>query len=256
MLLDGAERCLLGEHSRWHKSIRHKHRTHAGRAGSLGRAFPTTALRRAVRGKFESEIVGIELEERKAEYSHATSIRSDTTLRPLQNCTRPSAGRPPSRTENRLGPQQWRRRVVVVEPSLPNLRAEAMARLVFIWVGAVEQECSASAQCPPVIKRLDTCRLGKEGLSHLGPCRDQRSLARRFRRRVARTRLPLDIVNVEGGASPWSPDCRHRGGVGNALVSFHDPRRSQARNGGTLCIGGGQGDRTHFAILERDGPPP
>jgi acetyl-CoA C-acetyltransferase len=242
MLHDGLNDAFSGEHSGWHTE-------------DLVKKFQITreeqdrwALRSQQRfaeaqtaGRFESEIVPVEIKTRKGPVAFAKDEhnRPDTTAETLAKL------KPVFRKEgtitagNAPGLNSAGAAMVVAEAGWAEKRGlEPMARLVSYGIGAVQPGMFGLGPVPAVRQALD--RAGWT-IGDIERIEINEAFAAIVLAVVRELGLPEDIVNVEGGAIAHG----HPIGATGAILTtrlLHSMKRDNIERGlVTLCIGGGQG---------------
>ena len=242
MLYDGLHDAFSGKHSGWHTEdlvIQHQLSREDQDRWAL-RSQQRFAEAQAA-GKFEQEIVPIELPSRKGTimFSKDEHNRPDTTaesLAKLKPAFRPdgtiTAGSAPGLNSGAaamiLAERQWAARHGL----------QPLARLVSYGIGAVEPGMFGLGPVPAVRQALSRAGrpVGEAARAEINEAFAAIALAN-----LRELGLPEEKVNVDGGAIALGHPI---GATGAVLVTrlLHAMRRDAVRQGlVTLCIGGGQG---------------
>jgi acetyl-CoA C-acetyltransferase len=242
MLTDGLLDAFSDEHSGWHTEDL------AARAGMSREAQDRFALRSQKNfaaaqqaGKFDAEILAIEVKDRKSvkSFQRDEAPRPDTSLEGL-TALKPAFRKDGTITAgNAPGLNSGAAAVIVADRSAADrLGITPMARLVAHGVGAVEPGLFGLGPVPAVKKMLE--RAGWT-LSQIERIEINEAFAVVPLAVSQELGLPLDIVNVEGGAVAHG----HPIGATGAILTvrlLHSMQRDGLKRGVvTLCIGGGQG---------------
>ena len=242
MLTDGLNDAFSGEHSGWHTEdlVTEAQLTRQEQDRFAARSQQRFAAAQAD-GRFEAEIVGVEVKGRKGTVTFAAdeAPRPDTTEEVLAKL-RPAFRKDGTITAgNAPGLNSGAAAMVVSSGEAAERHGLApMARLAGYGVAAVEPGLFGLGPVPAVRIMLDRAgwSLGDIERIEINEAFAAVPLA------VARTLgLPEDIVNVEGGAIAHGHPI---GATGAVLVTrlLHAMKRDGLRRGVvTLCIGGGQG---------------
>jgi acetyl-CoA C-acetyltransferase len=250
MLLDGLDDAFSGEHSGWHTEdlvtkmglTREEQDRWAERSQQRFGAAQSA-------GKFEREIVGVEVATKRGPmvFARDEHARPDTTLATLAKL------RPAFRTDgtitagNSPGLNSGAAAVVVAERSHADTDGlRPMARLVSYGLGAVEPGMFGLGPVPAVHQALE--RAGWN-LSYLDRVEINEAFAAVPLAVSRELGLPLDIVNVEGGAIAHGHPIGATGAVLTTRLLHSMSRDGLKRGMVALCIGGGQGIALTFEIL-------
>ncbi len=192
-------------------------------------------------GKFEREIVGIELAGKKgpAVFARDEHPRPETTFATLAKL-RPAFRKDGTITPgNSPGLNSGAAAVVVAERSYAEAQGlSPIARLVSYGLGAVEPGMFGLGPVPAVHQALQ--RAGWE-LSSLDRVEINEAFAAVPLAVSRELGLPEDIVNVEGGAIAHGHPIGATGAVLTTRLLHSMTRDGLKRGLVTLCIGGGQG---------------
>jgi len=242
MLTDGLLDAFSGEHSGWHTEDLAR-RVGKSREDQDRFAFRSqqnfAAAQRA--GKFDVEILAVEVKDRKStkSFHRDEAPRPDTTLEGLA-VLKPAFRKDGTITAgNAPGLNTGAAAMIVADrAAADSLRLVPMARLVAHGVGAVEPGLFGLGPVPAVRKALDGAGWK---LSDIERIEINEAFAVVPLAVSEELGLPLDIVNVEGGAVAHG----HPVGATGAILTvrlLHSMQRDGLRRGVvTLCIGGGQG---------------
>jgi acetyl-CoA C-acetyltransferase len=191
-------------------------------------------------GKFESEIIAVELSGRKC----PTLFETDEHNRPETTLTKLAALKPAFRSDgaitagNAPGLNSGAAALVLADRDFAVRRnLDPAARLVSYGVAAVEPGMFGLGPIPAVRQALDRARWKLGDVNRIEINEAFVAIAIVVMRELG---LPEDIVNVEGGAIAHG----HPIGATGALLTtrlIHSMRRDGLQRGiVTLCIGGGQ----------------
>jgi acetyl-CoA C-acetyltransferase len=242
MLTDGLLDAFSDEHSGWHTedlAVRAgKSREDQDRFALRSQQNFTTAQQA---GKFDAEILVIEVKDRKAtrSFQRDEAPRADTTMEALA-ALKPAFRKDGTITAgNAPGLNSGAAAVIVADRSAADrLGMAPIARLVAHGVGAVDPGLFGLGPVPAVRRAI-----GRAGwaLSDIERIEINEAFAIVPLAVSQELGLPLDIVNVEGGAVAHG----HPIGATGAILTvrlLHSMRRDGLKRGVvTLCIGGGQG---------------
>ena len=242
MLTDGLFDAFSGQHSGWHTEdlVSKSGLTREDLDSFALRSQQSFAAAQTV-GKFDEEIVGVEVKDRKLVKLFASdeAPRPDTTMEGLA-ALKPAfrkdgaitAGNAPGLNSGAAA------MLVSSRATADKLGLAPVARLVGHSVVAVEPGMFGCGPIPAVRKLLD--RTGWK-LSDIERIEINEAFAAVPLAVAKELGLPLDIVNVEGGAVAHG----HPIGATGALLTvrlLHSMKRDGLKRGVvTLCIGGGQG---------------
>ena len=242
MLIDGLNDAFSGQHSGWHTEDL------AAKFGISRDDQDRWALRSQERfgaaqaaGRFEEEIVPVEIKTRKGTVSFAKDEhnRPETTMEMLAKL-RPAFRKDGTITAgNAPGLNAAASAMIVAEAGWADAEGlKPMARLVSYGVGAVEPGFFGLGPVPAVRQALD--RAGWN-IGDVERFEINEAFAAIVLAVMQELSIPEDIVNVEGGAIAHG----HPIGATGAILTtrlLHSMRRDGIRRGVvTLCIGGGQG---------------
>lgn len=242
LLTDGLNDAFSGEHSGWHTEDL------VSRAGLTRAAQDAFALRSHQRfvaaqaaGHFAAERVAVPIKTRKGTelFTADEAPRPDTTPEAL------AALRPAFRPEgtitagNAPGLNSGAAAMVVADRAFAEKRGLVpMARLAGYGVAAVEPGMFGLGPVPAVRRALAQAGWS---LGDLDRIEINEAFAAVPLAVAAELGLPLDIVNVEGGAIAHGHAIGATGAVLVTRLLFALQRAGLARGMVTLCIGGGQG---------------
>jgi len=242
MLYDGLNDAFSGQHSGWHTEDL------AGKCSVSREAQDGWALRSQQRfssaqaaGKFDAEIVPIELKTRKGPVAFAKDEhnRPDTTLETLSKL-RPAFRKEGTITAgNAPGLNTGAAAMIVAERQWAEKNGvKPTARLVSYGVGAVEPGYFGLGPVPAVKQALERANWSVKDVDRVEINEAFAAIALACQRDIG---FPEDIVNVEGGAIAHG----HPIGASGAVLAtrlMHSMQRDKLKRGiVTLCIGGGQG---------------
>jgi acetyl-CoA C-acetyltransferase len=192
-------------------------------------------------GKFEAEIVPVEMPSRKGAtvFAKDEHNRPDTTLDSLARLRPAFLDGGTITAGNAPGLNTGAAAVIVASADWAEARGlQPMARLAAYGVGAVEPDMFGLGPIPAVRQALD--RAGWE-LADIERAEVNEAFAAIVLALMRELGLPEDIVNVEGGAIAHGHPIGATGAVLTTRL-LHAMRRDGVRRGlVTLCIGGGQG---------------
>jgi acetyl-CoA C-acetyltransferase len=192
-------------------------------------------------GRFQSEIVGVEIADRKG----PTVFDADEHNRPQTTPAALAALKPAFRPDgtitagNAPGLNSGAAAVVLADEDWTEGRGLApMARLVSYGIAAVEPGMFGLGPIPAVKQALDRAGWRLSDIERVEINEAFAAIAIVVTRELG---LPEDIVNVEGGAIAHGHPIGATGAVLTTRL-IHSMRRDGLRRGiVTLCIGGGQG---------------
>jgi acetyl-CoA C-acetyltransferase len=242
MLRDGLNDAFSGEHSGWHTEDLV---TKAQLTRETQDRWAERSQQRFVaaqnEGKFEREIVAVEIKGRKGveAFARDEAPRSDTTLATLAKL-RPAFRKDGTITAgNAPGLNSGAAAMIVADRAFAEAKGvEPMGRLVAYGIAGVEPGLFGIGPVPAVRQAVERAgwRLGDVERIEINEAFAAVPLAV-----LKELGLPEEIVNVEGGAIAHG----HPIGASGALLTtrlLHSMRRDGIRRGVvTLCIGGGQG---------------
>ena len=192
-------------------------------------------------GRFEAEIVPVEIPSRKAVtlFAKDEQNRADTSLESLARLK--PAFRPEGTITagNAPGLNTGAAAMIVTERNWAERHGlKPMARLVSYGVGAVEPGMFGLGPVPAVLQALSRAKWSVADVQRVEINEAFAAIALACLRELG---LPEDIVNVEGGAIAHG----HPIGASGAVLTtrlLHSMKRDGLKRGlVTLCIGGGQG---------------
>jgi acetyl-CoA C-acetyltransferase len=250
MLLDGLNDAFSGEHSGWHtEDLVTGHKlTREDQDRWAERSQKRFAAAQKL-GRFESEIVGVEIKARKGTETFATdeANRPDTTLEVLAKL-KPAFRRDGTITAgNAPGLNSGAAAMIVSDRSFADANGlQPVARLVSYGVAAVEPGMFGIGPVPAVRQALERARWKLGDVQRVEINEAFAAVPLAVLRELG---LPEDIVNVEGGAIAHG----HPIGATGAILTtrlLHSMRRDGLKRGVvTLCIGGGQGIALALELL-------
>ncbi|MBN8968138.1 MAG: acetyl-CoA C-acetyltransferase [Rhizobiales bacterium] len=242
MLRDGLNDAFSGEHSGWHtEDLVTKYQV--GRedqdrwAARSQQRFSTAQAA----GKFDDEIVAVEIEGRKGpeRFARDEHNRPDTTIESLAKL-KPAFRKDGTITAgNAPGLNTGAAAMIVAERSFAETRGlEPTARLVAYGVGAVEPGFFGIGPVPAVRQALDRARWSIADVQRVEINEAFAAIALAVTRELG---LAEDIVNVEGGAVAHGHPIGATGAILTTRLLYSMKRDRLKRGIVTLCIGGGQG---------------
>lgn len=242
MLRDGLNDAFSGEHSGWHTEdlvARHQITRDDQDAFALRSQQRVSAAQAA--GRFEAEIAPIAIKGRKGPESFAKDEhnRPDTTAESLARL-RPAFRKDGTITAgNAPGLNSGAAAMIVCSRDFADREGLTPAgRLAAYGVGAVEPGMFGIGPVPAVRQALDRAGWTIGDVERIEINEAFAAIALAVHRELG---LPLDVVNVEGGAIAHG----HPIGASGAVLTvrlLHAMAREGVRRGVvTLCIGGGQG---------------
>lgn len=192
-------------------------------------------------GKFDAEIVSVELPSRKGvvSFTKDEQNRPDTTAQALAHL-KPAFRKDGTITAgNAPGLNSGGAAIIVAnEDWAIKHGVEPMARLVAFGVGAVEPGLFGLGPVPAVRQALDRANWKISDLERVEINEAFAAIAIAVTRELG---LPEDIVNVEGGAVAHGHPIGATGAVLTTRLLYSMRRDRIHRGLVTLCIGGGQG---------------
>jgi acetyl-CoA C-acetyltransferase len=242
LLRDGLHDAFSGQHSGWHtEDLVSKHgitREDQDRWAARSQQRFSTAQ---AAGKFDGEIVAIELPSRKGpvNFDRDEANRPDTTIESLARL-KPAFRKDGTITAgNAPGLNSGAAAMVVAERSFAEKHGlEPLARLVSHGIAAVEPGMFGIGPVPAVRQALTRARWKVSDVERVEINEAFAAIALACLRQLE---LAEDIVNVEGGSIAHG----HAIGATGAVLTtrlLHSMRRDGVKRGlVTLCIGGGQG---------------
>ncbi|MFC3674480.1 thiolase family protein [Ferrovibrio xuzhouensis] len=242
MLRDGLNDAFSNEHSGWHtEDLVAKYQiSRADQDRWAARSQQNFSAAQAA-GKFDAEIVGIEVKGRKGlePFVRDEHNRPDTTVESLSKL-KPAFRKEGTITAgNAPGLNTGAAAVIVAERAYAEKHGMTpMARLVAYGVGAVEPGMFGIGPVPAVRQALERAGWKIGDIDRVEINEAFAAIALAVTRELG---LGEDIVNVEGGAIAHG----HPIGATGAILTtrlLHSMKRDQLKRGiVTLCIGGGQG---------------
>src|SRR5207249_5071187 len=192
-------------------------------------------------GRFESEIVGVEVRTRKGPQIFATdeANRPDTTLEVLAKLKPPFRKDGTITAGNAPGLNSGAAAMVVANREFAERnRLQPIARLVAYGVAAVEPGMFGIGPVPAVRQALERAGWNLRNVERVEINEAFAAVPLAVLRELG---LPQDIVNVEGGAIAHGHPIGATGAVPTTRL-LHSMQRDGLKRGiATLCIGGGQG---------------
>jgi len=242
MLHDGLNDAFSGEHSGWHTEdlVKKFDISREEQDRWAARSHQRFSEAQAA-GKFESEIVPVEMKTRKGAvtFDRDEQNRPDTTIETLAKL-RPAFREDGTITAgNAPGLNSGAAAMIVAEASWAAENGlKPVARLVSYGVGAVEPEMFGLGPVPAVREALE--RAGWTA-ADLGRVEINEAFAAIAVALVGALGLNEDIVNVEGGAIAHGHPIGATGAVLTTRLLHAMERDDVGKGLVTLCIGGGQG---------------
>ena len=242
MLYDGLNDAFSGKHAGWHTEdlVQHYQITRDDQDAWALRSQQRFGAAQAA-GKFEAEIVGVEVKARKGTEIIAKDEhnRPETTAASLQKL-RPAFRKDGSITAgNAPGINSAAAAVVVAEHGFADTKGLApAAKLVAYGIAAVEPGMFGIGPVPAVRQALERAGWSIGDVERIEINEAFAAIALAVLRELG---LPEDVVNVEGGAIAHGHPI---GATGTILTTrlLHSMQRDGLKRGVvTLCIGGGQG---------------
>lgn len=242
MLRDGLNDAFSGEHSGWHtEDLATKFRI--SREEQDRWALRSQQRFGAVQaaGKFDAEIVPVEIKTRKGPVSFAKDEhnRPDTTAAALAKL-RPAFRKDGTITAgNAPGLNSGAASMVVADEAWAEKKGlEPFARLVAYGIGAVEPGMFGLGPIPATRQALERAGWNVGDIERIEINEAFAAIALAVTHELG---LPEDIVNVEGGAIAHGHPIGATGAVLTTRL-LHSMKRDKIKRGVvTLCIGGGQG---------------
>jgi acetyl-CoA C-acetyltransferase len=215
----------------------------------VGIAVATPLRRGQAAGRFEDEIVAVEIAGRKG----PTVFETDEHNRPGTTLDALAALKPAFRPDgtitagNAPGLNSGAAAMVLADEDWARGRELApMARLISYGIAAVEPGMFGLGPVPAVRQALDRAGWRLGDIERIEINEAFAAIAIVVTRELG---LPEDIVNVEGGAIAHGHPIGATGAVLTTRL-IHSMRRDGLRRGlVTLCIGGGQGIALAFEIV-------
>lgn len=242
MLNDGLNDAFSGEHSGWHTEdlvTRNQITREAQDAFAANSQQRFVAAQAA--GKFDAEIVGVEVKGRKGVeiFARDEAPRADTTIESLAKL-RPAFRKDGTITAgNAPGLNSAAAAMLVTSREFADANnIEPLVRLVSYGIGAVEPGLFGLGPVPAVHQALE--RAGWK-ISDLDRVEINEAFAAIALAVIQELGLPEDIVNPEGGAIAHGHPIGATGAVLTTKLAHAMKRDGLKRGLVTLCIGGGQG---------------
>ena len=242
MLRDGLNDAFSGEHSGWHTEdlVTRNGITREDQDRWAERSQKRFAAAQSA-GRFEAEIVGVEIKGRKGPEIFAAdeANRPETTLETLAKL-KPAFRKDGTITAgNAPGLNTGAAAVIVVDGAFAEKnRIEPIARLRAYGVAAVEPGLFGIGPVPAVKQALE--RAGWR-ITDVDRVEINEAFAAVPLAVLRELGLPEDIVNVEGGAIAHGHPIGATGAVLTTRLLHSMARDGLKRGIVTLCIGGGQG---------------
>ncbi len=242
MLRDGLNDAFSGQHSGWHtEDLVDKFKI--SRADQDAFALRSQARFAAAQaaGKFEAEIVPVEIKGRKGPETFAKDEhnRPETTAESLAKL-RPAFRKDGSITAgNAPGLNAAGSAMIVCSRAFAEREGlTPAARLVSYGIGAVEPGMFGIGPVPAVRQALERARWSVGDVERIEINEAFAAIALAVHRELG---LPQEVVNVEGGAIAHGHPIGASGAVLTTRLLHSMARDSLKRGVVTLCIGGGQG---------------
>ena len=242
MVRDGLNDAFSGEHSGWHTEdlVTRNHITREDQDRWAERSQKRFAAAQAA-GRFEAEIVGVEIKGRKGPEMFASdeANRPETTLEVLSKL-KPAFRKDGTITAgNAPGLNTGAAAIVVTDSAFAERnRIEPIARLKAYGVAAVEPGLFGIGPVPAVRQALDRAGWRITDVERVEINEAFAAVPLAVLRELG---LPEDIVNVEGGAIAHGHPIGATGAVLTTRLLHSMARDGLKRGIVTLCIGGGQG---------------
>lgn len=250
MLRDGLNDAFSGKHSGWHTEdlIRQYGVSREDQDRWAARSQQRFSAAQAA-GKFDEEIVAIELASRKGVvcFDHDEANRPDTTVETLARL-KPAFREDGTITAgNAPGLNSGASALIVAEREFAEKQGlQPWAKLTAHGVAAVEPGFFGIAPVPAVQLALERAGWKRSDIERIEINEAFAAITLACLRELD---LPEDIVNVEGGAIAHG----HAIGATGAVLTtrlLHSMRRDHLKRGVvTLCIGGGQGIALVLEVL-------
>jgi acetyl-CoA C-acetyltransferase len=242
LLRDGLNDAFSGEHSGWHTEdlVTRNRISREDQDRWAERSQQRFAAAQGA-GRFESEIVGVEVKSRKGPQLFATdeANRPETTIEVLAKL-KPAFRKEGTITAgNAPGLNSGAAAMIVADRSFAEKYAlQPLARLVAYGVAAVEPGMFGVGPVPAVRQALQRAQWRLTDIERVEINEAFAAVPLAVLRELG---LPEDIVNVEGGAIAHGHPIGATGAVLTTRL-LHAMQRDGIRRGiVTLCIGGGQG---------------
>ncbi|KJK24206.1 acetyl-CoA acetyltransferase [Burkholderiaceae bacterium 16] len=251
MLRDGLVDAFSGEHSGWHtEDLVTRNKIGRDEQDRWAERSQSRFARAQEQGRFVEQIVDVPVKAKggTAMFSVDEANRPDTTFDILSKL-RPAFRKDGTITAgNAPGLNSGAAAMLVAERSLAESQGMApMARLVAYGVGAVEPGLFGLGPVPAVRQALQRAQwtLGDIGRIEINEAFAAVPLAV-----AGELGLPLDIINVEGGAIAHGHPIGATGAVLTTRLLYSMRADGVRRGIVTLCIGGGQGIALALEILD------
>jgi acetyl-CoA C-acetyltransferase len=242
MLRDGLDDAFSGKHSGWHtEDLATRYKLSREEQDRWAERSQKRFSEAQAAGKFDGEIVGVEIKGRKGVESFARdeAVRPDTTLAVLSKLK--PAFRPDGSITagNAPGLSSGAAAMVVADRAFAEANdIQPLGRLVAYGIAAVEPGYFGLGPIPAVKQALERADWKLGNVERVEINEAFAAVALTVHRELG---FDADIVNVEGGAIAHG----HPIGATGAILTtrlLHSMRRDGIRRGiVTLCIGGGQG---------------
>ena len=242
MLRDGLNDAFSDQHSGWHtEDLVQKYQISRAEQDRWAERSQRRFSAAQVSGKFDAEIVPVELNNRKGrgQFSKDEHNRPDTTLESLARL-RPAFRKDGTITAgNAPGLNSGAAAMIVADRSFAEKYGLApMARLVSYGIGAVEPGMFGLGPVPAVRQALDRAGWSITDIDRIEINEAFAAIAIAVHRELG---FAEDVVNVEGGAIAHGHPIGATGAVLTTRL-LHSMKRDNLKRGiVTLCIGGGQG---------------
>lgn len=242
MLRDGLNDAFSDQHSGWHtEDLVEKYRISREDQDRWAARSQQRFSAAQAAGKFDDEIVGVEIKGRKGleSFTRDEHNRPDTTIDSLARL-KPAFRKEGTITAgNAPGLNTGAAAMIVAERGFAEANGlEPVARLVAFGVGAVEPGLFGIGPVPAVRQALDRAGWSIGNVERVEINEAFAAIALAVHRELG---LPEDIVNVEGGAIAHGHPIGATGAVLTTRL-LHSMKRDGLKRGiVTLCIGGGQG---------------
>ncbi|MFG1283655.1 thiolase family protein [Xanthobacter autotrophicus] len=242
MLRDGLNDAFSGEHSGWHtEDLVTKYGVSREDQDRWAARSQQRFSQAQAAGKFDAEIVGVEIKGRKGPeiFARDEHNRPDTTIESLTKL-KPAFRKDGTITAgNAPGLNTGAAAMILADRNFAAANGlEPLARLVAFGVGAVEPGMFGIGPVPAVRQALGRAGWTIADVERVEINEAFAAIALAVTRELG---LAEEIVNVEGGAIAHG----HPIGASGAILTtrlIHSMRRDGLRRGiVTLCIGGGQG---------------
>ncbi len=242
MLRDGLNDAFSGQHSGWHtEDLAARYQISRSDQDRWAERSQQRFSKAQAAGKFEAEIVPVEIKGRKGpeKFARDEHNRPDTTLESLAKL-KPAFRKDGTITAgNAPGLNTGAAAVVVAERGFAERqKLKPHARLVAYGLGAVEPGMFGIGPVPAVRQALERAGWSLKDVDRVEINEAFAAIAIAVQRELG---FAEDIVNVEGGAIAHGHPIGASGAVLTTRLA-HSMRRDGLKRGiVTLCIGGGQG---------------